>query len=67
MKSNWLTFDEPYEVEDQVGTYTEVVLTGAADNAEPIDGPKTMVVAEDEWDADFTHRTIRKLARVSVD
>ena len=63
--SAWPEYDVPYPVEDLFGTYTEVIVSGAADGAAPLDGHCCMIVAEDEWTEDNSVRTIRRISAIS--
>jgi hypothetical protein len=61
----WPQYDTPERVEDVFGSYTEIITPGAADDAEIIPGDRCMIVAKDEWNEDFSVRTIWKISAIS--
>jgi hypothetical protein len=60
------TAGEPYRVDDALGSFTEMVMPGACANAHSLDQDRSFVVAEDEWNADYTMRRIKQFEAISA-
>lgn len=60
------TAGEPYRVEDAMGAYTEIVMPGAYAGARQIDGDRLFIVAEDEWNDEFSVRHIERFAAITA-
>jgi hypothetical protein len=66
----WPVYDEPYIVEDALGTYIETIAPGADEHALLMDIGSTRVchgsmrVVEDEWNADYTERRVLTVSTI---
>jgi hypothetical protein len=66
--SSWPVFDTPYRVGEGAMEFVEIIVKGADEGAEVLEGvDRGLIVAEQEWNADFTERRITRIQAISRD
>jgi hypothetical protein len=57
---------ESYLVQDDIGEYVEIFAEGAFDGAKSMEGERRLRVVKEQWNADFTRRTILRVAAITA-
>lgn len=65
--STWPVFDTPYRVGEDDMAFIETIVKGADEGARILENvERGLIVAEDEWNEDFTERRITRIQAISA-